>query len=517
MKIKTQFYPAFFIIGIIILLITSVLIVTHWIITENIESQIGSKLNQFEFYIESIKNQTMQNKINYCKTIANNENLISAVENKDSEAIHSIMQTTYNIANLDYFLVTDGEGKALIKSEINNITNDYFLFPGVFSFLSKINPTTQNYITWSLTNSNTHYIICAVPIMKKDKTIGTLNIGYLVNGILKIESSSDIEYAIINGKEVLQSTSNFQQELIEEFLGLHKPIIDAVLATSRPSDMFSTTFNETEVYSKILPFGSGVPVLMLVSVSKSNEFLFLNTLFEYLIYIFIVFSLMLLITYFVIVNRKTKLIDKLNSAINNLSEKQKVKKEPEKTEEKVEQEIIEPDSYVAEVVKDLKGTVLISKIVCFESETEDSLIGVIESYKNIQTELIELYDGKVEMIIDNKLIASFSGNENSIDKSIQCSLAIMKLINKEAESSKCKIAIGLNYGSIIYENQENPELFGKTLELTEAIVHVSKPGQILAQANQVAKIDMNISGVKSRVWKFKNFKDEVRLVDLGLK
>ena len=169
------------------------------------------------------------------------------------------------------------------------------------------------------------------------------------------------------------------------------------------------------------------------------------------------------------------------------------------------------------MVKDLKGTILISKIICSESEPDDSLKNTLASYQKIQSELMELYDGKVEDIIDYKMIASFSGSEDSIDKSIQCSQAIMKLINKESESTHCQIAIALNCGSIIYEKQEKQELFGKTLELTEAILRISNPGQILVQVNQVAKTEMDVSKIKSKVWKFKNIKDEVRLVDLGLK
>ncbi len=276
MKLKSKYFPVLFIVGILILLIGSALIVANWVISEHAEKQIESKINQFQFYVNSLKNQAIENKIILCNIIAKNENLISAVENKDAEAIHSILFTYYNTSSINLILVTDEEGHALIKSEIFNIRNDVFSFPGVHGFLSKINPSNNNYLIWSLVNKDNNYLISAVPIRKNKNIIGTLNIGYIVSEFIKIDSFNDIEIAIINGKNVLQSSLNFKQESIEGFLNVYKPIVEAVLATSLPSDIFSTAFDEKEVYSKIIPFGSGVPVLILVSISKSEEFLFLD-------------------------------------------------------------------------------------------------------------------------------------------------------------------------------------------------------------------------------------------------
>ena len=57
----------------------------------------------------------------------------------------------------------------------------------------------------------------------------------------------------------IRKTWQAEQDLIEEFLDLHKPIADAVLATSQPSDLFSTTFNEKEIYSRIETIDDGMP------------------------------------------------------------------------------------------------------------------------------------------------------------------------------------------------------------------------------------------------------------------
>jgi class 3 adenylate cyclase len=131
----------------------------------------------------------------------------------------------------------------------------------------------------------------------------------------------------------------------------------------------------------------------------------------------------------------------------------------------------------------------------------------------IQTELIELYDGKIEYIINNKILSSFIG-EDSIDKSLQCSLAIMKLINKESNSSKYKIGIGINYGSIFYGG-EKASLSGETVELAESIVDISKPGQILINNELISKTDFKYSVAESKNWKFKNMKKDIKLVNIS--
>ena len=48
--------------------------------------------------------------------------------------------------------------------------------------------------------------------------------------------------------------------------------------------------------------------------------------------------------------------------------------------------------------------------------------------------------------------------------------------------------------------------------MTEAIIHVSKPGQILIPENLIPKTEKDYSNIESKVWKFKNFEDEVRLI-----
>ncbi|MCK5032293.1 MAG: hypothetical protein KAS18_01635 [Calditrichia bacterium] len=474
------------------------MIITNWIITEHIENQIESKINQFQSYVEFTKNCVIENNINICKNIAKNKSIISAIENRDSEAINSIIQNSYNIADCEYMQIADTQGNVLLKSDI--------LAKGID--ISKMQSLSE-YIIFLLVNDKEHYLVSTVPVQIQDINIGTISIGNLINRSFKFESINEIKNALLNGQNIIYSQFDNHKESITDFIKTHRPIIDAVLATSQSSDMFSTHFDGDKIYSKILPFGYGVPMYFLVSISKSNEFRFLDTLNKYLLYISIFCGLLLLITFLVIARLYSQQIDKLKSEMKIIKEK------PEKTDELIVEKTKQP-----EILKDLTGTILISKIICLsdaKDEKNESFLNVFSSYHKIQNELIELYDGKVENNINNQIIASFMGNEDAIDKSIQCSQTIMKLLNKESESTNCKIAVALNYGSIFYSNGEKSALFGSTLEMTEAIIQVAKPGQILIKDKLISTTDMDYSIAESKSWKFKNIKDEVRLVDISKK
>ena len=114
MKYKSQFYYVILIVGIFFAFITSILLITNWVVLENIEEQIESKINQAQFSIEQQIKQTIENKIEICKTIAKNKDLILAIEGKDSLVLDSIVQTIIDFEDHDYFLITDSESKYLL-------------------------------------------------------------------------------------------------------------------------------------------------------------------------------------------------------------------------------------------------------------------------------------------------------------------------------------------------------------------------------------------------------------------
>jgi len=494
MKSKSQFHYVILIVGIFLVFITSILLITNWVVAENIEEQIETKINQAQYFIESHIKQFIESKIDICKTTAKNDFLISAIENKDSLALDSIIQKIYNIEDNDYLLVTDSESQILIRRNLTNGAKDYvYLLPGVFEFLNNISGTNQNFKISYLINSDKYYLICSVPIVRDNNVLGTLSKGYNLDSFWQMNKFVDFDLTILDRQSVLYSTLELQPVSFERFFNKHIPIFDAVLATSRASDIINTTLDEKEIFTKIMPIGFGTPVYALISVPKSDEYEFLNTLLAYLIYLFIFFSLLILIIFFVILKRKAKQVENLGSQKKN-----------DKDDRDSESDLIE----------EIAGAVLVTNIICSDSKSDNSLQDIFDNYQQIQTELVELYDGKVENITNNQMIASFAGMVESIDKSMQCAQAIMKLINKESKSTTCQISIGLNCGSLSYGPDEKNEIFGNTLEIAESIAQVAKPGQILIQEDWLSKIDSDITNLESKVWKLKNDKEKVKLVNI---
>ena len=344
-----------------------------------------------------------------------------------------------------------------------------------------------------LINNDKYYLICSVPIVRDNNILGTMSKGYNLESIWKLSKFADFDLTFLDRQSVLYSTLKLQPDSFERFFHNHIPVFDAVRATSQASDIINTTLGEKEIFSKIMHIGYEASVYVLISVTKSDEYAFLYTLIAYLIYIFIFFSSLILITYFVILNRKAKQIEKLESIL-------KIHKDDKNLD--------------SDTIEGISGTVLVTNIICTDKKHASSFQDIFKNYQQIQTELIELYDGKVENITNNKMIASFAGTMESIDKSIPCAKAIMKLINKESKSTACQIAIGLDFGSISYGDEEKPEVIGNTREIAESIAQIAKPGQILIQEDWLSKIDVDITKLNTKVWKLKNNKEEIKLVNI---
>ena len=199
MKIKSQFYSIIFVIGILILLISGILFVTTWIISEHIENQIGAKISQFESHLESNKNQAIENLINYCKYIASNQNLISAVELSDPEAIYSLLEESNKFIDSGVLIVTDSTGNLLTKSEYMNGINNIFDLPRISKLINKQYPVDQESINfWKIKAE--YYLVCTVTIDKDGKSIGTINISVLMSEFFKQSISENISFALLNKK-----------------------------------------------------------------------------------------------------------------------------------------------------------------------------------------------------------------------------------------------------------------------------------------------------------------------------
>ena len=509
MKTKLHYYYTFFIVSILVLIIFAVFVVTTYIISEYVEKQIAAKINQFQIYVESNRDQAIENIVRNCRYTASNQTFISAVENHDVESITSIIDCSYKTIFGDVSLISDSSNSIITKSDnLNGISNISEL-PGVLNLKNKQSSAEYTLINfWNIKEEN--YLVCTISVLKDSSHIGILSIGSLISNLFKQSFSEDINFALLNKSKVLFSQFGYDDVTISEFVKTYRPIADAILATSSSSDIFLTEIESSEFYSKLIPFGYDLPAYFLVSVSKSNEFLILDSLVENLAYVLIIGSLILVFIIYIFSNRSIKQVEKLNAKF------QELKKIDSKIDTKISEDLKATESKKSEIKVESKSTVLFSRIISLNNQNNENEISFLKTnnnYLKIQTELIELYDGKIEYIINNKILSSFIG-EDSIDKSLQCSLAIMKLINKESNSSKYKIGIGINYGSIFYGG-EKASLSGETVELAESIVDISKPGQILINNELISKTDFKYSVAESKNWKFKNMKKDIKLVNIS--
>jgi hypothetical protein len=508
MKIRLHYYATIYIVVIVVLLISKVLFVTTSFISEHIENQIAAKVNQFQLHVESNKNQKIESIIRNCKYIASDNAFISALENNDAEAIYSKIGASNNLLFGDVSLISDSSDNILAKSEnLNGISN--------ISELHMVSdlPGVKDSIRYVLINfwqiKEEHFIVCTVPVVKDSIYIGKLSIGSSIKGLFGQSISDDIYFALLNKSDVLFSRFEYDGITISDFVKTHRPIVDAILATSLPSDLFLTKIENNEVYSKIIPFGYGLPAYTLVSVLKSNEYSLLDMLVEYLLYVLTIGSLLLILIFYIFSKRYSRQLEILNIEL------QKLKETDDKDDLKSAETLKETKSKESEIEEEPKRSVLFSRIISIDDQNKENEVSFLErnnNYLKIQTELIELYEGTIEYVINNKILSSFNGAD-SIDKSLQCSLAIMKLINKESESSKFQIGIGINFGSIIYSG-EKPNISGEVVELAESIANVTKPRQILINMDLISKTNYKYNVSDSKIWKFKNIKKDVKLVNI---
>ena len=90
----------------------------------------------------------------------------------------------------------------------------------------------------------------------------------------------------------------------------------------------------------------------------------------------------------------------------------------------------------------------------------------------------------------------------------------MKLIKKEKDSSNFQIGIGINFGSIFFNEGSPANIFGKTFELAASIAKAAKPYQILIDNVFLSKTKGKYFSDGSKIWKFKNSKHELRLISV---
>ncbi len=126
-----------------------------------------------------------------------------------------------------------------------------------------------------------------------------------------------------------------------------------------------------------------------------------------------------------------------------------------------------------------------------ETKKPEEVVGIINFYLNIQSEVIKAHGGDIDKFIGDEIMVSFAG-ENSLDKAIHCAIAIQKRIAKEniaREKNKetvCQVGIGIHHGEVVVGNIGSHDRMdftsiGSAVNLASRLCVHATAGQILIE------------------------------------
>jgi hypothetical protein len=471
----------------------TVLYLLNQIVKKNIENNIDLKLDRYKIQFELNINYALNDIQKFSNIVAKNSDLVTAVSKRDTVSLDSILGSKDIFYYKDIFILDSN--------------NNYLFASGLFEILKNYSGLSASIANeYSIISIDSGYVmVYTTNILNPTNKIGTFNKGVLVKDLFMNTNYDEILFLTFIRNNLIFSSFNKQNDSLDIFINTHRPIIDAVLATGISSEIIPSNLGCKKVYLKIFPFGYNIPAYNVIAITDSNEFYYLDLLNTYLIFILCFYGFILIVPIFIMFKKLStpEMSIQKSEAIHTLKV-QSSKDEP-------------PDTTSIKIIKDLKATILCSKISTEEMLNVTDLQKILSSYHKIQTELIEMYEGNVENILNYFLVASVAGNENTLKKVIYCAEDILKIISKESQSTACHVSIAINYGPIYYSGNEQKKLIGRTLEKTQAILKISKPGEILIPQQLLQNNNIPFANTDSKVLRFKDIKEEIRLVNLSIK
>ncbi|WP_419770269.1 MAG: adenylate/guanylate cyclase domain-containing protein [Candidatus Marinarcus sp.] len=126
-----------------------------------------------------------------------------------------------------------------------------------------------------------------------------------------------------------------------------------------------------------------------------------------------------------------------------------------------------------------------------ETKKPEEVVNIINFYLNLQSEIIKAYGGDIDKFVGDEIMVSFMGDE-SVDKAIQCAIAIQESIlkeNKKRQSNHetiCNVGIGIHRGEVVVGNIGSHERMdftsiGSTVNLAARLCSHAAAGQILIE------------------------------------
>jgi len=143
------------------------------------------------------------------------------------------------------------------------------------------------------------------------------------------------------------------------------------------------------------------------------------------------------------------------------------------------------DTWNKAVINRVRAAIMMTDIYEFsaiaQKNQEDAQALLVEN-QEIQKKLIEQHEGTWIKSFGDSTLAYFTEGSNSLD----CALAIQKEVSKNA---KYQLKIGLNYGNLIFEDEE---VYGEGLNLTARLARLGTPSSILISQRIIDHLDQKI-------------------------
>ena len=563
MRINIQTKLFLLLAGLTAIILLGVLYAITTTVSEKIEEKIIDDFKNTQAFFQKQQSLIYERLVESCYLIGENSTFKANVAEQDPATVYFVVDEFSNFAKVDLFIVTDNRGMVLARHGApDKYGDDLTNRPSIARALNGIEPEFEiNWAElWEVNNQPFQVVTYPIFTANSNAILGTISLGTQITRheatALKGDSKIDISMFLKNllvASTITDSLTDSFTKSIEKFLSENKPVIDAVLLTLSPSDAFTTTINNEEVYAFLSPLGEGIPAFYLATVPKALELQILDAL-QNNIFLTAAISLVITIILALVLGRTfSKPVLRLSNGMNKVKKgdlstfvKPSTKDEIGLLTQSFNEMIVGlrerlhltkyVGSHTLDMIKqssdaqvELGGdrkelAVLFSDVRGFtsfsESRTPEEVINMLNRFLGIQAELVTLYGGSVDKFVGDEMVALFGGND-AIEKALDCAVKIQKLIKKERESdnSSINVGIGINYGSVILGNMGASErmdytVIGAAVNLGARLCSAAEPGKILIRRELLNGLQHKYQIGQSRMMNFKGISKEIEIVEV---
>ena len=154
-----------------------------------------------------------------------------------------------------------------------------------------------------------------------------------------------------------------------------------------------------------------------------------------------------------------------------------------------------------------------------ENKDPGELVEILNFYLNLQSEIINTYDGDIDKFVGDEVIAFFSGT-NSAQRAIECAVAIQTAItseNKKREQNGitvCEVGIGINKGDVVVGNIGSHDRMdftsiGSVVNIASRLCSHAKAGEILIEETTYENSHSQLQALKQEPLQAKGIKKPI--------